>query len=119
MSSHCEPDTERGGTIPKGDNSTGRGLVGGRCKVERMRSGRALPDRSVEAGLRVRFFNDLVQPWTWGRRAAAQTITLVLFLRLHRKSSEKQVRAVWGCVWQEGLGLNGFTNEKLILAAGC
>lgn len=35
--------TRQGGEkIPEGDNSMGRGLVGGWCKLERLRSGRVM-----------------------------------------------------------------------------
>lgn len=39
-----------------------KGLAGGWSRLERMRSGRAMLCRSLEAGLKVKLFSDLVQP---------------------------------------------------------
>lgn len=82
---HYRPDKERGGKTPEEDNSPRKGLVGGWGKVERTRSGRAVPCRSLVAGLR-----------SGSVRADAQAVVLVVVLLLHPQSSEMWVNAGWG-----------------------
>lgn len=58
----------RGGRFQKETTAQAKACGGReRSEVKRMRSGGALPGRRSEAGLRVRFLNDPVQPWALGQ----------------------------------------------------